>query len=79
MVIEKMKSIPKTRNEFERNFNILARKLENQEINMASGDGHDRIIPSLKKLVALPNSRLDILSVDEAARVMANTISSHSV
>jgi hypothetical protein len=61
---------PRTRAEFERNFNLLHRKL---------ADGKFHIMPGLASLVDgltrvryLPNGRIDFLSVDESARLTAN-------
>ena len=62
---------PKTREEFEYGFHLLSDSLNNNKMQfspqaMAGVEG-------LKKLRYLPNGRIDFLSVDESARLMANT------
>lgn len=62
---------PKTREEFEYGFHLLSDSLNNNKMQFSpqamSG------VEGLKKLRYLPNGRIDFLSVDESARLMANT------
>lgn len=61
---------PKTRAEFERNFNIMNEMMINDKIRFASG--LHRAVNSLMKVRVLPNGRIDFLSVDESARLQVN-------
>lgn len=61
---------PNTRAEFERNFHLLHRKLELQQISSASHLMHT--LEGLEHVRRLPNGRVDFLSVDESARLQAN-------
>jgi hypothetical protein len=65
-----MKSMntPRTRAEFERNFHLLHRQIEEGRLSLPSGQS----IESLVRLRFLPNGRIDFLSVDEIARLQAN-------
>ena len=59
---------PKTRSEFEKRFFILAEKLRQEKYHMSTPGGLD-------KVRSLPNGRLDFLSVNEMARLQANSLS----
>lgn len=66
-----MKSMntPRTRAEFERNFNLLHRQIKDERLNLPIDYGFD----SLLRLRFLPNGRIDFLSVDESTRSLANS------
>lgn len=68
MNLKPMTSIARTRSEFERNFNILAEKMRYSRISIARGVKTDGI----ERVRYLPNKRIDFLSVNESARLMAN-------
>jgi hypothetical protein len=70
MKLERMRNIPETREEFERNFHVLAEKMKEGKIKFARG--LDRTINGLLRVRKLPNGRIDFLTVDESARLMAN-------
>jgi len=61
---------PRTRAEFERNFNLLHRKLADGKFNIMQG--LSSLVDALTRLRYLPNGRIDFLSVDESARLTAN-------
>ena len=65
-----MKSMntPWTRAEFERNFHLLHRQIEEGRLSLPPGNS----VESLVRLRFLPNGRIDFLSVDEIARLQAN-------
>lgn len=72
MKIEVMKSIPRTRSEFERNFHILVERMREGKINFAS---HlERTVGGLMRVRYLPNGRINFLTVDELARLTANMV-----
>ena len=73
MKIENMKSVPKNREEFERNFNILEESSRQGTFHIA--DHLSRSIQGLTNVRFLPNGRIDFTTVDETARSMANMIS----
>ena len=58
---------PKTRAEFERNFHLLRAKIKDGQYSSPSMLGLD-------KVRLLPNGRIDLLSINESARLQANTI-----
>lgn len=60
---------PVTRGEFERNFDLLHRQLEEGKMHFPI----DYPMDSLLRVRRLPNGRIDFLSVDEMARLNANT------
>jgi|26BtaG_2_1085354.scaffolds.fasta_scaffold02917_2 hypothetical protein len=62
---------PKTREEFEYGFHLLSDSLNNNKMQFSPQAMPG--IEGLKKLRYLPNGRIDFLSVDESARLMANT------
>ena len=61
---------PSTREEFERNFHLLHRKFELEQIKIASHLMHS--LEGIERVRYLPNGRVDFLSVDESARLQAN-------
>jgi hypothetical protein len=67
-----MKSMntPCTRAEFERNFHLLRRQIEDGRLHFSKQVKHS--IEGLMKVRYLPNGRIDFLSVDESARLQAN-------
>jgi hypothetical protein len=67
--MESMKA-PSTRAEFERNFHLLHHKEQLGQFHIASDLSH--ALEGLARLRALPNGRMDFLSVDESARLQAN-------
>lgn len=73
MKIENMKSVPKNREEFERNFNILEESNLQGNVNIAN---HlTREIQGITNVRLLPNGRIDFTTVNETARSIANMIS----
>lgn len=62
---------PRTRAEFERNFNLLHRQIEEGKFHIAQG--LSRSLDGLARVRFLPNGRIDFLSVDESARSLANS------
>lgn len=67
MMMEQMDR-PLTRTEFERRLNIL---IESQR-KFIIMQGCTQIVDSLVKIKQLPNKRIDLLTIDEAARLNAN-------
>lgn len=61
---------PRTRAEFERNFHLLHRQMEDGKFHIAQG--LSRSLDGLARVRFLPNGRIDFLSVDESARLLAN-------
>ncbi len=62
---------PRTRAEFERNFNLLHRQIEDGKFSVAQGLSNS--LEGLARVRFLPNGRIDFLSIDESARSLANT------
>lgn len=60
---------PCTRREFERNFHLSHRQLEEGRLQFPV----DYPMDSLMRVRYLPNGRIDFLSVDEMARLNANS------
>lgn len=67
---------PRTRAEFERNFNLLHRQIKDGSYHIAQG--LSRSIDGLTRVRFLPNGRIDFLSVDEGARLQANMMNQFS-
>ena len=65
--------VPITRAEFERNFHLLREQIKQGRFHVAEGLGL-----GLEKVRFLPNGRIDFLSVDELARLEANSIAQFS-
>ena len=63
---------PDTRGEFERNFHLLHRKIEQGQMHFSANVVHT--LDGLERVRILPNGRVDFLSVDESARLQANTM-----
>jgi hypothetical protein len=63
---------PNTRAELERNFHLLHHKSENGMVQIMHHLRHT--LEGLEKVRALPNGRVDFLSVDEMARLHANSL-----
>ncbi|OXI43526.1 AVAST type 1 anti-phage system protein Avs1c [Burkholderia aenigmatica] len=62
-------STPSTRAEFEERLNVLREQMRLGKMHFAEGlRGPD----SLLKVRKLPNGRIDLLSIDESARIQAN-------
>lgn len=60
---------PETRAEFEERMNFLVEQLKSGQMRFAPGL---RIVDSLTSVRYLPNRRIDLLSIDESARLQAN-------
>ena len=61
---------PVTRAEFERNFHLLYRQIIDGKLHFAQGISMD----GLGRVRFLPNGRIDFLSIDETARLYANSM-----
>ncbi|MBH0018716.1 AVAST type 1 anti-phage system protein Avs1c [Pseudoalteromonas sp. NGC95] len=61
---------PRNRLEFERNFDLLAEKMHQGKMHFSQDVTHSVI--SLKKVRKLPNKRIDLLTIDESSRNLAN-------
>jgi hypothetical protein len=68
MNIGSMKT-PDTREEFEMNFHFVQEQVNRGKLNVMRG-----VETGLEKMRVLPNGRIDLLSIDESARVTANTM-----
>ncbi|WP_323490583.1 AVAST type 1 anti-phage system protein Avs1c [Flavobacterium sp. PL02] len=68
-----MKSIPRTRDEFERNMYILVDRIKKGQHFFPQGSGQ---VEELSKVRELPNKRINFLTVNETARLKANHIAS---
>lgn len=67
---------PRTRAEFERNFNLLHRQIADDKFFVNRECRHT--ISGIHRVRFLPNGRIDFLSVDESARLEANMIANMS-
>ena len=61
---------PNSRSEFERNFFLLEKKIMEGKLHIEQSLRYS--IGGLEKVRYLPNGRIDFLSVDESARLLAN-------
>ncbi len=61
---------PRNRLEFERNFNLFAEKMYQGKVRFGQNVPH--AIDSIKKIKKLPNGRIDLLTINESARLQAN-------
>ncbi|MBE0369667.1 AVAST type 1 anti-phage system protein Avs1c [Pseudoalteromonas aurantia] len=61
---------PRNRLEFERNFNLLKEQGYQGKMHFMQGTSH--VIDSLNKVKMLPNGRIDLLTINESARLQAN-------
>lgn len=68
MNIGSMKT-PDTREEFEMNFHFVQEQVNRGKFNVMRG-----VETGLEQMRVLPNGRIDLLSIDESARVTANTM-----
>lgn len=68
MNIGSMKT-PDTREEFETNFHFVLEQVNRGKFNVLRG-----VETGLEQIRFLPNGRIDLLSIDERARVTANTM-----
>lgn len=59
---------PRTRAEFERNFHLLGRSIMDGRLKVPM----DMVLDHLMRIRYLPNGRIDLLSIDESARLQAN-------
>lgn len=67
---------PSTRAEFERNFYLLIKQIEDGKFYIAQG--LTRSLDGLTRVRFLPNGRIDFLSIDESARIQANMLNHFS-
>lgn len=63
---------PDTREEFERRMNIMHYSVMNGKLLFC--EGLTDTIEGISDLHAMPNGRVDLLTVNEAARLQANTM-----
>jgi len=75
MIIKSMNT-PRTRAEFERNFQLLHRQIADRKFHVLPG--LSRSIDGIAQVRSLPNGRIDFLSVDESARLQANMLNQSS-
>ncbi|KKL48253.1 hypothetical protein LCGC14_2327360 [marine sediment metagenome] len=68
-MIERMDT-PGTRAEFERRFHLLREQIESGKLRFAHGMKMSEV--GLREVQYLPNGRLDLLSINEFARLHAN-------
>jgi len=61
---------PMTRAEFERSFHLLMEQLRQGRMHYARG-----LSSGIEKVRYLPNGRIDLLSINESARLKANMMS----
>jgi hypothetical protein len=69
-MFESKNSYLTSRYEFERNFNILAELLLDGRMNFSHQS--IRSVENLKKIRKLPNGRIDLNTINELARTVAN-------
>lgn len=62
-------STPDTREEFEHRFHLLRESLSTGRLKVAAG-----LETGLERVRYLPNGRIEILSIDETARLSANSM-----
>ena len=63
---------PRTRREFERNFHLLNEQMRRNMVHY--NENTFRGMESLLHVKSLPNKRIDLLTINEMARLHANTI-----
>ncbi len=61
---------PKNRSEFERNMNLVVEGIRSGRMNYPQ---NSIVIQSLLKVRVLPNNRMNLLTINESARLAANT------
>lgn len=69
-------STPATREEFERRMNILSERARQGKLVFPAHQ--PRLVEGILKVRWLPNGRIDLLSIDETARLYANTANQFS-
>lgn len=67
---------PLTRTEFERRLYIMRESCMQGKFKIAKGC--NRLLDSLVRIRTLPNKRIDLLTIDEAARLNANMMVNNS-
>jgi len=70
--MQRLNSIPATREEFERNLFLMKEAMRSGKLRIGVGLHHP--IRGIQRVRKLPNSRIDLLSVDESARLTANML-----
>lgn len=65
-------SIPQTRREYERRCHLLSEQIREGKFRILQSN--DVVIDSLAKIRCLPNKRIDLLSIDESARLQMNML-----
>jgi hypothetical protein len=68
--VNPMRSTPRTRSQFERNLNILTEAMRQERFFMPTHMPTE----GLRRARRLPNGRIDLTSIDESVRLMANTM-----
>lgn len=64
-----------TRREFERNLNLLRENISQKKISFSDSlTNKRRLITDLTRMRALPNRRFDFNTVNESARLLANSM-----
>jgi hypothetical protein len=71
-MMQRMNSIPATREEFERNLFLMKEAMRSGKLRFGVHLYHS--IRGIQRVRKLPNSRIDLLSVDEIARLTANML-----
>lgn len=64
--------MPKSRKEFEHNMYFLKEKTEKEQIHFTTSNS--RSIKGMKNARYAPNQRVNLHTIDEMARLMANTV-----
>lgn len=70
MSIMNTMNVPRTRREFERNMNILAEQIRSGRFHSAPGISFKHLL----KIRKLPNGRINLLTINEMARLNANMV-----
>jgi hypothetical protein len=74
-MFEARRSHIETRREFERNLNLLREFMVKGKVNISRDiDGVSRMEHGFKSARALPNQRIDLSTINESVRLMANTV-----
>ncbi len=74
-MFEPRRSHIESRREFERNLNLLREYMVKGKVNISRNiDGVSRIKNGFKSARALPNQRIDLTTINESVRLMANTV-----
>lgn len=64
--------MPNSRKEFERNMHLFSEKMKRKEVRI--GNSNIRTLKGLSNAKYSPNRRVNLHTVDEMARLMANSI-----